>query len=516
MDINLKNRTILVTGAAQGLGLGIARRLAGSGARVVLVDCNPVVTECLADPLLANSGIALVRDLAEPDAARDLMRSASEKMGMLDGLVNCAAWSFHKPFSQTTISEFDRVVAINQRAPFFLSQEFAKAVSDGIADPCIVNIASVNALVSLWNAMDVLEARTALRVLGRWYTNPGGVEVRPSDVVIRDGTVVPQDRDFSHYKEPNRYGEIVRDMIAVNWGIIKKCRDDAQTVAGIVKDAQLRVFGPVLSWLVTQGAAKRDLGPIEAWPINAINAMPDQIILTRLLTAARGRKDAWERTCIAFRPFHATTNFAKRYSRVENPILQIEKRRKDETAAEGAGAFVEDADFWREFRGAADPYVQMLNHTWYANCFMATIPRLESERYLPRLEFIVPEPTYSENTDPTHTSRAHMERICSALRQTGFEVSSEHSMFRDSSTLEVLPEIVARAHDTVKMWAKELLNRVDEYLAAIIGRHIQTKRTRGIRVRPFTKDEFKILHQTLEEERRRIGGGSSSNPALDG
>ena len=88
-------------------------------------------------------------------------------------------------------------------------------------------------------------------------------------------------------------------------------------------------------------------------------------------------------------------------------------------------------------------------------------------------------------------------------------------MFRDSSTLEVLPELVARAHDTVKMWARELLNRVDEYLAAIIGRHMQSKRTRGIRVRPFTKDEFKILLQTLEQERKRLGGGSSPRPSLN-
>lgn len=119
MDISLKSRAILVTGAAQGLGLGIARRLAGAGARLVLVDRDPAVKNRLADPLLANSAIALVRDLAEPDAAHAVIRSASEKVGVLDGLVNCAAWSFHKPFSETTIAEFDEVVAINQRAPFF-------------------------------------------------------------------------------------------------------------------------------------------------------------------------------------------------------------------------------------------------------------------------------------------------------------------------------------------------------------------------------------------------------------
>jgi glucose 1-dehydrogenase len=167
MDINLKNRAILVTGAAQGLGLGIAHRLAGAGARLVLVDCDPAVKDCLADPLLANSAIALVRDLAEPIAARDVVREALEQVGVLDGLVNCAAWSFHKPFFETTISEFDRIVAINQRAPFFLSQEFAKAVHDGVADPCIVNIASVNALVGNANLIAYASTKGALVAMGR-------------------------------------------------------------------------------------------------------------------------------------------------------------------------------------------------------------------------------------------------------------------------------------------------------------------------------------------------------------
>ena len=45
-------------------------------------------------------------------------------------------------------------------------------------------------------------------------------------------------------------------------------------------------------------------------------------------------------------------------------------------------------------------------------------------------------------------------------------------MFRDVTTLEAPPEIVAPAHDTVKTWALELLGRLDEYLVGIIGRHI--------------------------------------------
>jgi glucose 1-dehydrogenase len=201
MDISLKNRAILVTGAAQGLGLGITRRLAGAGARLVLVDCDPAVKDHLADPLLSNSAIALVRDLAEPDAARDLIRLASEKVGVLDGLVNCAALSFHKPFSETTISEFDHVVAVNQRAPFFLSQEFAKAVHEGVADPCIVNIASVNAIIGNANLIAYASTKGALVAMGRAMAvelaprirvvtiSPGAVLTTNTENLIAEGQI---------------------------------------------------------------------------------------------------------------------------------------------------------------------------------------------------------------------------------------------------------------------------------------------------------------------------------------
>jgi NAD(P)-dependent dehydrogenase (short-subunit alcohol dehydrogenase family) len=51
--MDLSNRTILLTGAAQGLGLGIGRRLARAGARMVLMDCDPAVKNHLQDPVLA-------------------------------------------------------------------------------------------------------------------------------------------------------------------------------------------------------------------------------------------------------------------------------------------------------------------------------------------------------------------------------------------------------------------------------------------------------------------------------
>jgi len=167
LNLDLKHRTILVTGAAQGLGLGIAQKLAGAGARLVLADCNPKVMDELANPIFAGSAIAVLNDLADPDAAHELMCSALAKMGHVDGLVNCAALSFHQPFLETTPAEFDQVVAINQRAPYFLSQEFAKALSEDTSDPCVVNIASVNAGIGNRNLTAYASTKGALLAMSR-------------------------------------------------------------------------------------------------------------------------------------------------------------------------------------------------------------------------------------------------------------------------------------------------------------------------------------------------------------
>jgi len=201
LNIDLKGRTILVTGAAQGLGLGIASRLASAGACLVLSDCNPALMDQLANPIFANSATAVIRDLADPGAAHELIQAALERVGHLDGLVNCAAWSFHKPFSETSVREFDRVVAINQRAPYFLSQEFARMLPNGTTDACIVNIASVNAEIGNRNLTAYASTKGALLAMGRAIAvelaprirvvtiSPGAVLTKYTDDLIESGNI---------------------------------------------------------------------------------------------------------------------------------------------------------------------------------------------------------------------------------------------------------------------------------------------------------------------------------------
>ena len=164
-------RRVIVTGAANGLGLAIARRFASSSAKVLLVDRDPAVTSLPGTGSLGQlNTFALVKDIADSDAADVVMRAALEALGSVDTLINNAAWSYHKPILDVCISEFDRLIAINQRTPFFLAQQFFKHIS-GLSrkprDPCIINIASVNALAGNPNLAAYAGTKGALVAMGR-------------------------------------------------------------------------------------------------------------------------------------------------------------------------------------------------------------------------------------------------------------------------------------------------------------------------------------------------------------
>jgi NAD(P)-dependent dehydrogenase (short-subunit alcohol dehydrogenase family) len=220
MILDLSHRRILVTGAAQGLGLGIARHLASCGAALVLTDVNPRVCEHLGEPLFANA-IAVTQDLAHPQAASRIMETAGARFGSINGLINCAAWSLQKPIADISVDEFDLLIAINQRAPYFLSQQFATQLTDADADPCIVNIASVNALVGNPRLVAYAGTKGALVAMTRALAvelaprvrvlaiSPGAIRTDYTEELIRAGVIDPaalcRQRLIPRFTEP---GEI--------------------------------------------------------------------------------------------------------------------------------------------------------------------------------------------------------------------------------------------------------------------------------------------------------------------
>jgi len=143
----LTGKVALVTGGAVRVGLEIARALADAGADVAIGYRRSAAEARAAVRDLEARGVraaALRADVARPREARALVAAAVRRLGRLDILVNNAALFFRTPVLTTTIVQFDRLLAVNLRAPFFLSQAAARAM--GRRGGRIINIADVGAV----------------------------------------------------------------------------------------------------------------------------------------------------------------------------------------------------------------------------------------------------------------------------------------------------------------------------------------------------------------------------------
>jgi 3-oxoacyl-[acyl-carrier protein] reductase len=137
----LDGRAAIVTGAGNGLGRAEALALAAAGARVVLNDLAGDAVQAVAEEITAAGGEALVSagDIGEWATGQQLVAAALGAFGRLDILVNNAGVTHWGAVAQTSLEDFDRLVAVNARAPFLMMQAASERLSDGGR---VVNISS--------------------------------------------------------------------------------------------------------------------------------------------------------------------------------------------------------------------------------------------------------------------------------------------------------------------------------------------------------------------------------------
>jgi NAD(P)-dependent dehydrogenase (short-subunit alcohol dehydrogenase family) len=147
MDLDLRGKAILVTGATQGLGAEIAREAARRGARAIAVAGRSAERgEKVARALEALGAEArhFTAELAEPQAPARLFAAAQEWSGGFDGLVNAAGATDRASMLDGTPALWDRLFAVNARAPYFLMQAIIAACLAARKPASIVNILSMN------------------------------------------------------------------------------------------------------------------------------------------------------------------------------------------------------------------------------------------------------------------------------------------------------------------------------------------------------------------------------------
>ena len=145
--MDLQGRVALVTGGAHRVGRALALALAREGADVAIHyhSAGDDAARTAADIRALGRRTTTVRaDLRDPEATRSLPARARDGLGRVDVLVNSAALFEAKAFLDVTVEDWDRVMAVNVRAPFLLLQATAPLLreSKGVA----VNIADVSGL----------------------------------------------------------------------------------------------------------------------------------------------------------------------------------------------------------------------------------------------------------------------------------------------------------------------------------------------------------------------------------
>jgi NAD(P)-dependent dehydrogenase (short-subunit alcohol dehydrogenase family) len=238
-------RVAVVTGSTQGLGEAIARRLVAEKMVGGLIVCgrNADNGRRLASELTDRDcrAVFVSADLARTEDCRNVVESARREFGRIDFLVNSAATSERGTILDSTPELFDRIMAINVRAPFFLMQDALKLMIETGVRGSIVNIISMSshggqpfltpysmskgALVTLTKnaANSVVNRRIRINGLNLgWMDTPGEEAIQKRFHNASDQWLNEAERSqpFGRLLKPGEVAEVVAFLLSEKSGLM--------------------------------------------------------------------------------------------------------------------------------------------------------------------------------------------------------------------------------------------------------------------------------------------------------
>ena len=204
--------TAIVTGGAGGIGRAIARGLREIGWNVALVDVAETVHETAED--LGGRGFRY--DITDRASRAEVLASVPRPRA----LVNCAGIARLTPALDVAEAEWRQMMEINLFAPFFLSQEVARAMIDGGA---IVNIASVSGLRAGFGRMSYGVSKAALIHMTKQFA----LELAPRGITCNAVAPGPVEGDLARIHPPDQVADYLGTIPQARYAKAKEIADAA-------------------------------------------------------------------------------------------------------------------------------------------------------------------------------------------------------------------------------------------------------------------------------------------------
>lgn len=160
----VEGRIALVTGAASGIGLATARRLAEEGAILILADRDAEKLPAALAELTGGPHGSVVLDVTDEDGWARLSAEIAERHGRLDILVNNAGYGVFRSIADTTLDQWRAILAVNLDSVFLATRTLLPVLAKSEAGGAIVNMSSIRGIAGGVNAASYCAAKGGVRL----------------------------------------------------------------------------------------------------------------------------------------------------------------------------------------------------------------------------------------------------------------------------------------------------------------------------------------------------------------
>ncbi len=243
----LTGKTIVITGAARGIGAGCAQMLAAEGAHVVIGDVMDADGEAIALSITAHGGRAVYQhcDVTRESDCAALMQRSIEEYGALHGLVNNVGWFPRATLTETTVELWDQILNVNLRGAFLCCKHAFPLIAKAGGGSC-VNIGSPNSKQGQPNLVAYAAAKGGLVNLTTTLAGAYAKE-RIRVNLVSPGWVLTETERETQKKEGKTPEQIISQGQQLRFGRYQTPEDTGYALIYLLSDESTQVTGMFFS-----------------------------------------------------------------------------------------------------------------------------------------------------------------------------------------------------------------------------------------------------------------------------